>query len=456
MPRLPPHTIRAGRKFQVRLVVPKKFRARVGKSIVSAMLDTESLTEAKRLYPIALLKLRAIITKAEGTPDPLMRALEIASLLGPAQQPSDAAERREKATGALGYARVEAGLAVPLMAFRDEWLAQSKLNRRSLEKARQSLNDLAAWLRSRNLPLLFETIDRKAAYEYRDSELAKRHPGTANSLLSGLRSYWSWAIDRDRIGDRDNHWRAVKSFSKRNSQSDRQRAFRDEELKALFAHKDGSAEQLRQQLLPLMSVALASGARLSELCGLRVRDVLTGKALKHKCDDLDIAHGDCPHGAFFFRVDHEQGKTPAAERLTPIHSDIAGLIAKLIDGKKPDDLLFRDDRVKRKGSTGRPFSFSLTQRFERYRQAVGVHDRENGRERSRVTFHSFRHTFIDTRTKALADGASGFNTYVLADVVGHARGGMALPMTGSVYSGPATMTTRTACVESVRAVPMTE
>lgn len=450
MAELPPHTIRHGNKFKVRLFVPRALRAKIGKAFVTEILDTDSVTEAKRLQPFALAKLRAMLSKAEGkSTDALTRAWQIAKLLGPDDEPSEDARRREKEKGVPGYARVESGNAVPLLAFKEEWLGQLGLRRRSEEKARQSLAELTDWLKARNLPLLFETVDRELAYEYRDKELAKRHPETANSLLGGLRKYWDWAIARRKFSG-ENHWRAVDSFSKPNqAKSDRQRAFRDSELIALFAPNEGETERIRQQLLPLMALALASGARLSELCALRVRDVVNGDALKHKCHDLDISYTDCPNGALFFRVTADHGKTASAERLTPLHSAVASMVADLIAGKKPDDLLFADDRRKRKGSTDRPYSFSLTQKFERYRIACNVHDREGDRSRSRVTFHSFRHSFIDARTKALTEGATGFNHYTVADVVGHSKADMPLAMTAENYSASSPLKARMACVEAV-------
>ena len=78
-----------------------------------------------------------------------------------------------------------------------------------------------------------------------------------------------------------------------------------------------------------------------------------------------------------------------------------------------------------------------------------VHDREGDRSRSRVTFHSFRHSFIDARTKALTDGAAGFNHYTVADVVGHSKGDMPLAMTAENYSASAPIKARMACVEAV-------
>lgn len=452
MASLPPYTIRHGNKFKVRLKVPRALRAKIGTAFVTETLHTDSLVEAKRLQPFAVAKLRAVLMRAEGkTTDALTRAWHIARLLGPDDQPSEGARQREKATGVAGYARVESGNATPVMLYRDEYLGQLGVKQRAQEKARQSLDELEEWLKARNLPMLFETIDRKLAYEFRDTELAKRHFATANSLLSCLRKYWDWVIERDNFKG-VNHWREVRSFPKsqaKQAKSDRQRAFRDSELNALFSPQEGTAEKLRQQLLPLMGLALASGARLGELCGLRVRDVMTGEALNHKCHDLDISFTDCPHGAFFFRVTEDQGKTISAERLTPVHSAVASVVAKLIEGKSADDFLFPDDRVKRKGTTERPYSFSLTQKFERYRMACKVHDREGDRSRSRVTFHSFRHCFIDARTKALTDGATGFNHYTVADVVGHSKGDMPLAMTAENYSASSPLKARMACVEAV-------
>jgi integrase len=438
---LPPHTVRHGNKFKVRLIVPRKLRAAIGKSIIFETLHTDSLKQARRLQPAALARLRAIIDgkPLPPMPDGFAKAMDIAELVG-RMDVNRSSLAREKALRLPGYALVEAGQATPLAAFVDQWIEQSGFAPRTAQKRRQAVAELIRWLGNR--PPLFETIDRKLAYEFRDKELAKRHPETANSLLSGLRSFWDWAIDRQKA-EAVNHWRAMKSMPKKaRPKSDRQRGFREEELTALFYSP--------AKLTPLMALAAFSGARLGELCALRVRDVVYGKALRDKCADLDIRYADCPNGAFFFRYDEQHGKTASAERLTPIHSAVAGLVRRMIKGKRPDDLLFPDDRRKRQGSTERPYSFSLTQQFERYRKACGVDDREDGRNRSRVTFHSFRHTFVSAAMRALADGVQGFNAYTLADVVGHSKAGMALAMTAEGYAESAALGARMACVESVK------
>lgn len=88
-------------------------------------------------------------------------------------EPSEGARQREKRIGVPGYARVESGNATPLLTFKEEWLGQLGLKRRFEEKARQAMAELEAWLKARNLPMLFDTVDRKLADEYRDKELAQ-------------------------------------------------------------------------------------------------------------------------------------------------------------------------------------------------------------------------------------------------------------------------------------------
>ncbi len=42
-----------------------------------------------------------------------------------------------------------------------------------------------------------------------------------------------------------------------------------------------------------------------------------------------------------------------------------------------------------------------------------------------------------------------FNPYTVADVVGHSKKGMALPLTAENYSEPSTLKSRIECVESI-------
>ena len=85
-------------------------------------------------------------------------------------------------------------------------------------------------------------------------------------------------------------------------------------------------------------------------------------------------------------------------------------------------------------------SAALSKRFGRYRRAVGVHEREDGRRHSRVDFHSWRRWFVTEARNAGADQA------VVAAVVGHEVGNI----TYDVYAGGPSEALLRVCVEAVR------
>ncbi|OYV48219.1 MAG: hypothetical protein B7X10_03390 [Burkholderiales bacterium 21-58-4] len=122
-------------------------------------------------------------------------------------------------------------------------------------------------------------------------------------------------------------------------------------------------------------IALATGARLEEICQLRVTDLT-----------LDHAHG-----ALLCITDEAVGqtlKTASSRRIIPIHPDL--IRAGLLDyqeavGEKGHDWLFPqlepDHDGRRGGTFGQGFS-----RYLRSPSGCCILDR-------RVVFHSFRHTF---------------------------------------------------------------
>ncbi len=256
------------------------------RSTVFETLHTDSLIEAKRLQPAAVARLRALIDAARHGPasvqDPLaeealrLKEMDVtpiaealrdfavsiekntavaASLIDVEvpQAPSQSwhfegaelktaildarvrgVKERHGAHRASEFSQIANGTGTPILLHVEVWIAQAELSRRTVQKYSQAINTLINWLKAKKKPCLFEVVDRKLAYAFRDEELAKRHPETANSLLGGLRAYWTWAIDRQKI-EGENHWQAVRSIPKRSRpKSDRQRGFREEEIVALF------------------------------------------------------------------------------------------------------------------------------------------------------------------------------------------------------------------------------
>jgi integrase len=167
----------------------------------------------------------------------------------------------------------------------------------------------------------------------------------------------------------------------------------------------GTASSQRWTYFPWMIVlGLYTGARLDELGGLRVTDIIE----RHPESD-----GRTP--VFLVRPNEHRGlKTPQAKRSIPIHPDLErlglwNLLQHRRDVVNADLLLWsprRADRVAGKA----------TDDFREYTEQLGLY------QPRRKVFHSFRHTFKTRARGVLENGA-------LNSIVGH----QANDSTGGIY-----------------------
>lgn len=158
------------------------------------------------------------------------------------------------------------------------------------------------------------------------------------------------------------------------------RAFTEDELARIFrspvyARRKRYAAGGGEAAAWVPVLALATGARLEELCQLRVDDVYRDEA----------------HGPLVRICDDDEGqrvKTTGSRRVIPLHPDVvqAGFLVYRDDvADNADEWLFprlEPDHDGRRGGT-------LGQWFARYLRSsagCGIRDRQ-------VVFHSFRHTF---------------------------------------------------------------
>jgi integrase len=160
----------------------------------------------------------------------------------------------------------------------------------------------------------------------------------------------------------------------------KRRAFTADELRRIFTSpvymrglRPRAAGGEAAVWVPL--IGLATGARLEEICQLRVADL----------------YMDAEHGLLMRISDSEEGqklKTTGSRRVVPLHPDLvrAGLIKywqELRDAR--EEWLFPelepDHDQRRGGNWGKWFA-----RYLRGRQGCGIVDRQ-------VVFHSLRHTF---------------------------------------------------------------
>ena len=173
--------------------------------------------------------------------------------------------------------------------------------------------------------------------------------------------------------------------------------FTVEELKLLFASLQPNMRRPYYYWLPWLG--LFTGARLEELCQLHLSDIRQ----EGEVWILDINSKD-----------EKRLKTPAAERLVPIHSRLLDLgFVGYCEGlrHRGETRLFPELKHMRDG-----YGQTASKWFARHRETIGVEK----------PFHSLRHTFVDEMRQLGADHKK------IAALVGHADESM----TGGRYGKP--------------------
>lgn len=326
---------------------------------------------------------------------------------------------REQGSGRASlFADLANGRATPLLLHRDTWLSEpgkkGKRRERTNMEFRGVTEAFAAWLAREKLPVTLEAVTREVAGRYLGHLHAiGRSAKRVRDVASALSGYWQWLTRRGHLPDGVNPWKGQEVGAPDEGWADEgARAFTDDELRSLLT---GTADV---KMRDMMHVLALTGMRIEEAAKLRVQD--------------------CTDGVFKVKA-QERGKSRAATRHVPIHTDLASIVARRTKDKAPEAWLFHElgepDKYGRRSPT-------LDAQLNRYRREVGVHDRPPGAKRSRVTVHSFRRWFITTALR------SGQPERIVKQVVGHK-----LPKTDvtlGVYFDGDLEAAKRACVEAVR------
>lgn len=309
------------------------------------------------------------------------------------------------------FLAVATGQQTPLMHYLESWLAEGgakgPYSARTQRQYRNDLGELQEWLLRSGLPPTIEAVSKPAAGRYMTSMVeAGADRTTANRKMASASSYWRWLMKRTSVEVTPWSGQSIAKGSARNGVKAK-RPFTDDEVAILLS---GPASQ---ELADAMRVAALSGMRVEEIYRLTV--------------------ADCADGVF--RIN--RAKTEAGVRAVPVHSALAAIVARRMEGKPADAFLFHEAGGAREG---RERSASMTGAFGHYRQRLGVHAKLEGRRQSQVDFHSFRRWFVTACEQAHQPVST------IESVVGHARKGMTLGR----YSGGPTLEMRRACVEAVK------
>lgn len=464
MPKKYQYLEKHGNQWRVVVKVPSNARAILGKAHLKEPLHTDSLPRAEALKWSVVAKMKADIAEAERRSDMIanggldavtaealaMRAE--AERVGPTVFKSagvndededddnefvenpvlEALEDRAKeiakehgSTAAITFARVVLGEATPIRTLLPAYFAEGTLQPRTKLDYERAVDSFAMWTTDNRLPGTIEAVSRKVAGRFISEGLIATgvHAKTINKTVSALSAYWRWLLKRGHV--EANPWRE-QALPKRKSLTAEgesyKRPFTDEEVILLLAGdpKRGLKGQKRTSLAwnhlsDVMLIAALSGMRVEEIARLKVKD--------------------CQGDAFDIR----EAKTGAGVRRVPIHPDILPIVERLRADAQADTFLFPELNTPPPSS---PLERSMpwVKAFGRYRQSLGVHEREEGKRQARTDFHSFRRWFITKAEQA------GIPKDTIASVVGHAREGM----TFGVYSGGPSWEQRKACVGAVR------
>jgi len=430
-----------GTTWYVVVEVPRSLRQVMGCKRLTQSLKTTDINVARASRWQVVSDLKARITNAgkatKGLDDPLTQEAmawreAIASVEHPAerelyidriadraaeiqysQRPvSNDPDDEPPADEAKAFFDLATGKATPIDAYLDRWLDASGYQERTKADARTVVRQLQEWCLAEKRRAFIETVDDRLASDFRDLGLKGVHPRTVNKKLSALRQYWKWLGNS--FGIKPNPWQN-KSLPKRKAHladpdgpDAKEREFTDDEIRTLLG---GNADR---DLADFMRIAALSGMRLNEIGQLRVRDIVDG----HFCI--------------------RWGKTAAARRNVPIHSDLKSLVQRRISNRPGDAYLFPD-----LPDTGwdNNRTMAISKRFGYYRKRLGVDDTRPGAKRSKVNFHSFRRWFATQVDEA------GHRENVVAAVMGHAKG---VGITLGHYSNAELTKAKRECVESVK------
>ena len=270
----------------------------------------------------------------------------------------------------------------PFNHFASEFITATYTNAKTAGDAQRSIALFTAYC-----PTL-KSVSAHAVMKWIDAET--RSQSSVSKTKTFLSKYWKYLQQRDYV-DRD-----LKPFTdielpKTLKPRQQREAYTDDEVALILEHL-----RLKQDnaLTAITTLAMYTGARISELAGLRVDSVITIDGIT--CLKIDDA------------------KTKAGNRAVPVHPEIEVLIQTLITDSTDSYLV---SGIKSKGGKDRRADVL----GKRYGRLV----RNDCKLPKSKVFHSFRNTVATKLENA------GVPENIAADIVGHDKA----TMTYGLYSG---------------------
>jgi integrase len=294
----------------------------------------------------------------------------------------DIAESLDGTEQAEFYNHYTGRIGTPFNHFASEFIKATYTNAKTAGDALRSINLFTAYC-----PTL-QSVTARAVIKWIDAET--RSQSSVSKTKTFLSKYWKYLQQRDYV-DRD-----LKPFTdielpKTLKARKAREAYTDDEVALILDQL-----QLKQDdaLTAITTLAMYTGARISELAGLGVDNVVTVDGIT--CLKIDDA------------------KTKAGNRTVPVHPEIQRLVQTLITDSTDGYLV---SGVKSKGGKDRRADVL----GKRYGRLV----RNDCQLPSTKVFHCFRHT-VATKLES-----ADIPENIAADIVGHDKA----TMTYGLYSG---------------------
>ena len=395
------------------LTVPEDVREQIGKLRFKKALGTSSEREAQLLAAPYIAKWKAEIRQARGNPKAVaaeaMRWREALSkvddpitkgvLEGLLTDHAEAIEREKGTEAAKAFVDVASGDKTLTDCLFEVWKEQLDLAPKTKD---QMVKDVLLFISK--FPVL-ETITPEAVHEWAFSRIDSKvcTESSMGRVLAFSRNYWKYLQKLRKVPSHFNPLVVpeVTRRTKRTSKGDKGGwiPFKPSEVVSLWSDANAMDDE---QLGDLIKIAAYTGARIEEICSLKVAD-FTEKALRIT-----------------------DAKTEAGNRLVPVHSALLPLIKKLAKAST-DDYLLSGLTFNKYGDR----SNAIGKRFGRLKDAKGFGPKQ--------VFHSIRKTLVTQLENA------GVSENVAADIVGHEKP----RITFGTYSGGTVLEVQRKALEKV-------
>lgn len=404
------HIERIGDVYFATLKVPKELRELLGRHKFKQTTKTGDRRRAKEIAAPIVAAWKAAIREARGQGDSAIIAargirsaylavkdahpdsMESAAQMALAEHIAARAEAMEAAgdaEGAARFAKVATGQGRPLQDYRAGWAAANKhLALKTQEQMHKDVDTLLERF------ALLEDVTHAAVRQWvRELHNKGASASSLERMVSFWRSFWRFVTAQEDLGpERQPFTKIELPKASRKAPTDVRQPFAPADVVKLW---NAAEEGGDWRLADLIRLAAYSGARIEELCSLKLADV----------------------SAKSFTI--REAKTAAGVREVPIHSALRPVVARLSKRAKEEGEVYLIPGLTFNKYGDR--SNAIGKRFGRLKEAQGFGPQH--------VFHSIRKTVVTLLENA------GVSENLAADIVGHDKP----RMTYGLYSGGATL-----------------